>query len=203
MWLFNTSRNCRINFHYLPVRNVLLLLVTKKIKYLTSWREEYAYFKSNRKFSYFLGICWLDRGQTSGQLVLILVVKYATTQVPQHSDLLTHSPCTRLLPRITRCPAGGNPAAMQRGRPEEERDHHPLPGNAERHPGPDRGAQQPQHQAVPGEQRPGWETQGTHFTIRPAGGGTNARRCTNINVSNQSQHAQEPRRLKLAQAFLP
>lgn len=61
---------------------------------------------------------------------------------------------------------------MQGGRPEEERDHHPLPGDAERDSGPDRGAQQPKHQAVPGEQRPGRETQRAHFTIRPTRGGT-------------------------------
>lgn len=73
----------------------------------------------------------------------------------KYKDSLTQSPHPRVLLRNAGCPAGGNPAAMQRGRPEEERDHHPLPGNAERHPGPDRGAQQPQHQAVPGEQRPG------------------------------------------------
>lgn len=65
------------------------------------------------------------------------------------------SPHTTALLKNTGSPAGGDPAEMPRGRPEEEGDHHPLPGNAERDPGPDRGAQQPQHQAVPGEQRPG------------------------------------------------
>lgn len=67
---------------------------------------------------------------------------------------------------------GGDAAEVQRGRPEEERDHHALPGHAERHSGPNRGAQQPQHQAVPGEQRPGWEAQGSHFTIWSARGGS-------------------------------
>lgn len=70
-------------------------------------------------------------------------------------------------PRTT----GGDSAEVPRGRPEEERDHHPLPGDAQWHPGPDRGAQHPQHQAVPGEQRSGGETQGAHFTVRPARGG--------------------------------
>lgn len=60
---------------------------------------------------------------------------------------------------------------MQRRRLKEERDHHPLPGDPERHPSPDRGAQQPQHHAVSGERRPGRKTQGPHCTIRPARGG--------------------------------
>lgn len=68
--------------------------------------------------------------------------------------------------------AGRDPAEVQRGRPEEERDHHPLPGDAERHPGPNRGAQHPQHQAVPGEQRPGREAEGAHIAVRPAREGT-------------------------------
>lgn len=67
--------------------------------------------------------------------------------------------------------AGRDPAEVQRGRLEEERDHHPFPGDTERDSGPNRGTQQPQHQAVPGEQRSGRETQGAHFTIRPARGG--------------------------------
>lgn len=67
---------------------------------------------------------------------------------------------------------GGDAAEVQRGRSEEKRDHHTLPGHAERDSGPNRGAQQPQHQAVPGEQRPGREAQGSHFQIRPARGGS-------------------------------
>lgn len=67
--------------------------------------------------------------------------------------------------------AGGNVAEVQGGRHETQRDHQSLPEHAERHPGPDRGAQHAQHQAVQREQRPGRETQGAHCTVRPEGGG--------------------------------
>ncbi len=67
--------------------------------------------------------------------------------------------------------AGRDPAEVQRRRPEEERDHHPFPGDTERDSGPNRGAQQPQHQVVPGKQRSGRETEGAYFTIWPARGG--------------------------------
>lgn len=87
---------------------------------------------------------------------------------------------------------------MQGGRPEEEGDHHPLPGDAERDSGPDRGAQQPKHQAVPGEQRPGREAQRAHLTIRPTRGGTDpfTRRAQTNSLSleqNPTEAAQNAR----------
>ena len=70
---------------------------------------------------------------------------------------------------------GGDAPEVPGGWPEEEGHHHSLPEHAQRHPGPDRGAQQSQHPAVSGEQRPGGETQRAHLAVRPERGGTGPR----------------------------
>lgn len=85
--------------------------------------------------------------------------------------------------------AGGDAAEVQRRRLKEERDHHPFPGDSDRHSSPDRGAQQQKHQAVSGEQRSGRKTQVPHYTIRPARGGTEQTTHTHTHLKSRYSEA--------------
>lgn len=77
-------------------------------------------------------------------------------------------------------PAGGDAAALQGGRAEEERHHQPLPGDADGDPGSDRAAQRPQRQAAAGERQPERQAGEPDEPVREEGGGER-RKTTPLN----------------------
>lgn len=76
------------------------------------------------------------------------------------------------------CLPGRNSAKVPRRRSEEERNHHTLPEHPDRNPGSDRGAQRPKRQTVQRKQRPGRQTQRSHFQIWSTWSGTG--RCQGL-----------------------